>query len=638
MGKKKRGNRHLQTTTPEAVRASAAAQTVAHCGKASGSTGIPIWKLWLFRLTLVLLLPWLILVAIESGLRLSGYGYPTSFFLKLDDGRFFTSNRKFAWQYYPRETATQPFPIFVPALKLPGTRRIFVLGESAAAGTPDPAFGFARVLEVMLRRQYPEQRLEVINAAMRGINSHIILPIARECARLQPDLFIIYMGNNEAIGLHAPEPKGISLTAYPRLLRLGQWVKSTRLAQLIEAGIRAVQKPGASKSQGQDAEYFRRHRLLADHPRRRPVYDNFRANLEAMVRTILDSHAKAIVSTVAVNLKDFPPLGSLSRADLTEAERTRWEAAYAAGMAAESSGQFKIAIQQYAEALRVDDRFADLHFRLARCHAALGQADQAREHYRLARDWDAMQFRADSRQNEIVRQIASGREREGIYAADAERAFGESPLSDRGTPGGKLFNDHVHFTFEGDYLLAGTLLGALTNALELGVPAAPLPSPRECADLIAFTAWDEFNVAEAMARMTAKPPFTDQLEHAERQRLAEMSITNKLRGFRREDLDRAVQTYRQAIAQNTNDWQLQFNFGGLLSDMKDYAAAISQYQIVLRLHPSLLQVRMALGDVLMKVGRFDEAVQQFTEALQIDPEYRPARSALEQAKVQGARR
>ena len=65
------------------------------------------------------------------------------------------------------------------------------MGESAAAGTPDPAFGFARILEVMLRRQFPDRRIEVINAAMRGINSHIILPIARECVRLQPDLFIV---------------------------------------------------------------------------------------------------------------------------------------------------------------------------------------------------------------------------------------------------------------------------------------------------------------------------------------------------------------------------------------------------------------------------------------------------------------
>ena len=35
---------------------------------------------------------------------------------------------------------------------------------------------------------------------MTAINSHVILPIARECARRDGDLWIIYMGNNEMVG------------------------------------------------------------------------------------------------------------------------------------------------------------------------------------------------------------------------------------------------------------------------------------------------------------------------------------------------------------------------------------------------------------------------------------------------------
>ena len=35
---------------------------------------------------------------------------------------------------------------------------------------------------------------------MTAINSHAILPIARECARRDGDLWIIYMGNNEMVG------------------------------------------------------------------------------------------------------------------------------------------------------------------------------------------------------------------------------------------------------------------------------------------------------------------------------------------------------------------------------------------------------------------------------------------------------
>ena len=43
----------------------------------------------------------------------------------------------------------------IPAEKPQGTFRIFVLGESAAMGDPDPAYAFSRYLEVMLRQRYP---------------------------------------------------------------------------------------------------------------------------------------------------------------------------------------------------------------------------------------------------------------------------------------------------------------------------------------------------------------------------------------------------------------------------------------------------------------------------------------------------
>ena len=55
-------------------------------------------------------------------------------------------------------------------------------------------------MEVLLRERYPGVNFEVVNVAITAINSHVIVPIARECARYQGDLWIIYMGNNEMIG------------------------------------------------------------------------------------------------------------------------------------------------------------------------------------------------------------------------------------------------------------------------------------------------------------------------------------------------------------------------------------------------------------------------------------------------------
>ena len=154
--------------------------------------------------------------------------------------------------------------------------------------------------------------------------------------------------------------------------------------------------------------YFQQHRVAADDPQRAAVYDYFRGNLADMLQAAENAGAKTILSTVAVNLKDFPPLGSLHRADLTKPDLARWEAAYGEGVRAEQAGRHEEAVEHYRAAAELDDRFADLHFRLARCHLAAGRFDEARKHYVLACDLDAMPFRADSRVNEVIRQTAAG--------------------------------------------------------------------------------------------------------------------------------------------------------------------------------------------------------------------------------------
>jgi hypothetical protein len=91
-----------------------------------------------FRLA-ALLLPLIIVLLIEGALRLFGYGYPVSFFLKTGD--VYIENQDFTRRYFPPGLARAPQPIVLKAKKPPGVFRIFVFGESAAMGDPEPAFG-----------------------------------------------------------------------------------------------------------------------------------------------------------------------------------------------------------------------------------------------------------------------------------------------------------------------------------------------------------------------------------------------------------------------------------------------------------------------------------------------------------------
>src|SRR5262249_7358000 len=140
---------------------------------------------------------------------------------------------------------------------------------------------------------------------------------------------------------------------------------------------------------------------------------------------------------------------------------------------AEARGQWAEALAHYQEAERLDDHFAELHFRLARCALAAGQLDQARQHFGLARDWDALPFRTDSRLNRIIRETVAAQKNEGVLLADAEKAFADESSREGGVPGRRLFHEHVHLNFDGDYLLARTFLPVVAQALHLteGPPA-----------------------------------------------------------------------------------------------------------------------------------------------------------------------
>jgi len=141
--------------------------------------------------------PLVILGAMELGLPVAGYGYPTDFFLpaKTAGRNFYVPNLAFDYRLAPLPLVRTPMPQRIAATKGPGSYRIFLFGESAALGDPDMSYGVGRSLQVLLSERFPDTRFQVICVAITAINSNIILPIAHD-----GDLSVIYMGNNEMSG------------------------------------------------------------------------------------------------------------------------------------------------------------------------------------------------------------------------------------------------------------------------------------------------------------------------------------------------------------------------------------------------------------------------------------------------------
>ena len=574
-------------------------------------------KRW-FRLIAVAM-PLIGLVPLEFFLRAVGYGYPTSFFLKTTaNGQpMFIENQQFSRRYFPPGLERTPQPVMFPAVKPPDTIRIFVLGESAAMGDPEPAYGFPRILEVLLREALPGKKIEIINAAVTAINSHVIREIAKDCADKQGDYWIIYMGNNEVVGPFGAGTVFGQQTPSLGFIRANVVLKSTRLGQLFDALRLKLTREAGTPSTWEGMEMFLKQQVAQDDPRLAKVHAHFKANLRDILQLGEKAGAKMLVSTVACNLKDCAPFASLHRSGLPEAQRNEWEKLHQAGIAQESATNFASALGLYQQAAKFDDRHAELHFRMARSESALEKFSDAKRSFELARDLDALRFRADETINNVIRRSAT--QRASLKLVEALDVAARS--SPHGITGEELFYEHVHFNFAGNYLVARAFVEQITPGL---TNAAPLPTEAECARRLAFTDFDRYRVLDEVRLRLEQPPFSSQLGHDERDR----RIREQLKRLDKSSFTNAISVYEQAIARAPDDWVLRENFATLLQDFGQEREAEAQWRKVIQLLPHSEQAWFGLGNLLDSDGRAAEAVVAFREALRRRPNSVETRNGL----------
>jgi len=588
-------------------------------------------RLWLFRIIALTVVPALLFLLIELGLRVAGYGFPASAFIKheVNNRASYCDNVKFGWRFFPRNTARESDPFVFPSDKPDNTYRIFVLGASAAKGEPDAAFCFGRFLEVMLRGKYPGVNFEIINTAMAAINSHVVLEIAKDCARHQPDLFIVYLGNNEVVGPYGAGSVFAPLSPYLPLIRAGIALKATKLGQLMT---NLLELAGAGRNAPQvwrGLEMFLEKQVRAEEGHLETVYQHFEKNLKDICRIARKSRAKIIFCTVGSNLKDCPPFASLHRPSLTETEKTKCDKIYQQGVANETTGKYGEAVTCYLDAAEIDDSYADLQFRLGRCYWAMGKYEKARDKYIKARELDTLRFRADNRINETILTIASAKAAEGVYLVDAVKTFEKN--SPHGIPGEELFFEHVHLNFSGTYLLAKTISEQVEEILPESVKInktdkSSLLTEAKCAQYLAYTSWDQHTITNKILNsFIKKAPFTNQLYHKEMVNQMEQTVKALKDNLTTDALQETANLYRNAIQSDNKDWFLHYKYGKLLAeDFKDYQSAAQQYRLVQRYFPHSYTGYNAMASVLRGLKDYDGAIAQYLESIRRKPTHSEA--------------
>ena len=250
--------------------------------------------LWLLILVVCLAVQ---LCLLEGILRWAGFGQTTRFLLRkeVDGAAYYVPNRAFYQQFtslpLDRIMTWDDLDFRVPEKKASGAYRIFVFGSSAIYGPRTSA----RILETMLKARFPEIGWEVYNTACPGMNSHVMRAAARACRTLQPDLYLVYMGNNEAVGPFGPTTAlgRMGPLWRPAVIRALIAFNDLRVSQLLRAtkAMVSVNLPDANALMGMMPSMTDHYRAL--------LY--YRSNVEDICASAERAGAKVALCTLSSN-------------------------------------------------------------------------------------------------------------------------------------------------------------------------------------------------------------------------------------------------------------------------------------------------------------------------------------------------
>lgn len=379
-------------------------------------------------LATTLLVPLALFGGVELALRAAGIGRLEPLFVPAPDAPgYLQPNPAAVQRFFPDPRQAPDVSIdttWFPEHKGEGTVRIFVLGESSAAGFPYGRWASpAALLQQRLQRTYPDRRIEVVNTAMAAVTSYVLLDFADEIIEHEPDAVVIYTGHNEYLGIGGV---GSSLASArsPALARTIAGLRRLHLYRSIERLLASV--GGGDELPRHDGTLMARVAAERSIPLDSPLYrrglEQFRGNLERLLRKYREAGVEVFIGTLASNERDQPPFASVSP-DEVEAS----------------------AIARYRDAQRLD---------------AAGDFAAARIEYLAAKDRDELRFRAPESFNELIRELATASDSRLV---DVQRALASA--SRDGIIGADLMLEHVHPNAEGYFRLASAYVPAMTGWL-----------------------------------------------------------------------------------------------------------------------------------------------------------------------------
>jgi len=457
--------------------------------------------------------PLVLVGLVELGLRLAGFGGKPPVLRELGPldpdrpelGRLVTTNQEGIASFFAmnrdRPGTMEQVSFVTP--KPARTFRVMLFGESAIKGFPQPpAFSAGAFLREMLADAMPERDIEVLNFGTTAIASYPVLQILREAVRYEPDVVIVYCGNNEYYGAFGVASLNRGARS-PAGMRAQRWFQTTGIGHALGdwrgRAVRARQDRQAGGARTLMEVMLGRSYLAPMAPERHAVRRNLRNHLERMAEACDRAGVPMLLCTLVCNERDLAPLGEPNWGHATPETRERVEAILRKAASGETgAGEGRAMLE---EAVRLVPTHARAKFFLARALLEIGEPDAARTKFSRALSYDTMPWRPDTMVATSILQAASS---SGAVLVDVDRAFREASRAE--TVGWELMDDHVHFSLEGQQLLARTLAHAVLERLGLSADAARFASDADYRVRMGDNPFDRFGVAHQM-RVLMDVPF-----------------------------------------------------------------------------------------------------------------------------------
>lgn len=571
--------------------------------------------------TIILLaLPVLFFVVLETGLRLGHYGGDLNLVLLRQDGeaRWYQINRDVAKRYFTDEDITVPEARgeSFRYQKLPNTFRIFCLGESSTAGWPYQFNAtFPSLLHDRLALLFPDRDIEVINVGISAISSYSVLDFVHELVQYEPDLFLMYLGHNEFYGaLGAASTQHISSNR--TVVRLFMQLEKLRLYLLLRNGVHSLKRmvapaPSTGGSRTLMEMMIGHNTIPLQSPLYRQGVENFSANLSDILQTIHSRRVPVLVGTLVSNLADLEPFESQFRDGFRE--KDEWSALVQQGQDRFSAGQYQSALASFQQAAQLDSMPAMLSFRIGQCYRALHRYEAARQAFIRARDLDVVRFRAGSDFNDVIRTVCAQQQ---VPVVEVERAFQER--SAEGLIGYELLLEHVHPNFFGYFVMADAFCRAMA-AHDIITASSQWPWQRDLPEeelqrLAYVTDLDLAIAAERIKTLTSRYPF----------KTPRTIVLSADRAYEKVLLETVQALQRRELGWN----QAHYRMADYLQKQGRWPEAEREYRAVLKIMPAHFYPYLYLADALQAQGKAEQAEQALLKAAVLTPQLPYAHAKL----------